>query len=208
MGQLSSYQMVPTQIEFGDIFCVMLHNGERQFFQYVAIDSTQLEGDVIRVFEARYPSDFKPDVNCIVKDDIGCYALTVIEWGIASNSWHKYGHHDDIGGVSKIKFRVKRELGWFVWRINRRFMWYIILPPWYRKLDRGYVCGPEALTYRLNNKLTNGSYNNMREEHPKTPSRLETKPSWDSVFLTALLWIELVAALIVVFYYIWNGITK
>jgi len=40
--------------KIGDIFSVVLDNGNKKYFQYVANDLTQLNSDVIRSFNAKF----------------------------------------------------------------------------------------------------------------------------------------------------------
>ena len=51
----------------------------------------RLGGHVIRVFRTRYPMDYIPDINNIVKDEVLFYAHTMVNVGAKLNAWTKIG---------------------------------------------------------------------------------------------------------------------
>ena len=77
--------------KIGDIFCVELGNGYKSYFQYIANDMTQLNSSVIRAFVGRYPMDYKPDMDELVKSEVAFYAHTIIKSGVQEDVFHKYG---------------------------------------------------------------------------------------------------------------------
>lgn len=93
----------------GNIFCVEIDTSFKCFFQFVAYDKTQLNGQVIRVFKKRYPMEYKPDLNEIVQDEVSFYSHTVIKFGMDDNVWYKIGHCPNKGDVDNIFFKLK---GW------------------------------------------------------------------------------------------------
>lgn len=50
-----------------------------------------LNSSTIRVFKHRYPMDYKPDIESIVKDEVLFYHHTVLRPGIAERVWYKVG---------------------------------------------------------------------------------------------------------------------
>lgn len=83
--------------KIGDIFCVELGNGYKSYFQYIANDMTQLNSSVIRAFVGRYPMDYKPDMDELVKSEVAFYAHTIIKSGVQEDVFHKYGKSADLG---------------------------------------------------------------------------------------------------------------
>ena len=66
--------------KIGDVFCAEIDGEFKAYFQYVANDLTQLNSSVIRVFKKRYPMDYVPVIEEIVKDEVLFYAHTVLRW--------------------------------------------------------------------------------------------------------------------------------
>lgn len=83
--------------KIGDIFCVELGDGYKSYFQYIARDMAQLYSSVIRVFEGRYPLDYKPDFEKIVWTKVQFYAHTAPILGVEEGYWHKVGKSAEIG---------------------------------------------------------------------------------------------------------------
>ena len=68
--------------KIGYVFCVDVDNQYKRFFQYIADDMTMLNTRVIRVFKRKYPMDYIPNMEEIVKDEVDFYAHTIIKFGI------------------------------------------------------------------------------------------------------------------------------
>ena len=64
--------------KIGDVFCAEIDGQYKRFFQYFAIDSTQLNSSVIRVFKQHYPMDYIPDISEIIAGEVEFYAHTVL----------------------------------------------------------------------------------------------------------------------------------
>lgn len=75
----------------GNVFCAEIDNECKRFFQYVANDIECLNSSVIRVFKTKYPMDYKPNIEEIVKDEVEFYAHTILKFGIVFNAWYKVG---------------------------------------------------------------------------------------------------------------------
>ena len=83
--------------KIGDVFCAEIDGEFKAYFQYVANDLTQLNSSVIRVFKKRYPMDYEPIIEEIVKDEVLFYAHTVLRCGIEYNAWYKVGKSKELG---------------------------------------------------------------------------------------------------------------
>ncbi len=94
--------------KIGDVFCAEIDGEFKAYFQYVANDLTQLNSSVIRVFKKRYPMNYVPVIEDIVKDEVLFYAHTVLRWGIEYNAWYKVGKSKEIGEneISKVIFAI------------------------------------------------------------------------------------------------------
>ena len=115
----------------GNVFCAEINNEHKRFFQYVANDIEQLNSSVIRVFKNKYPIDYNPNVEDIVKDKIDFYAHTILKFGIEFNAWYKVGTSKTIGEEYKNVWfgNVSPEIytnpylnpaeHWIIWKINQ-----------------------------------------------------------------------------------------
>ena len=90
----------------GNVFCAEINNEHKRFFQYVANDIEQLNSSVIRVFKNKYPIDYNPNVEDIVKDKIDFYAHTILKFGIEFNAWYKVGTSKTIGEELHIPIKL------------------------------------------------------------------------------------------------------
>lgn len=115
----------------GEIFSVILDNGNLRFFQYIANDLSCLNSSVIRVFKKEYPKEYELKPEEVVLGEVDFYAHTILRWGIADGCWQKVGKCKDVGDTEIILFRkVKtdaidhKERIWEVWYINKE--WFTI----------------------------------------------------------------------------------
>ena len=118
----------------GNVFCAEIDNECKRFFQYVANDLEYLNSSVIRAFKTKYPMDYEPKIEEIVRDEVEFYAHTILKFGIESNAWHKIGTSKNIGEEYKEALfgdahqyiyptvydmiKVNPSENWTVWRIN------------------------------------------------------------------------------------------
>ena len=118
----------------GNVFCAEINNDHKRFFQYVANDLEYLNSSVIRVFQTRYPMDYKPVIEDIVKDEVEFYAHTILRFGVVFDAWYKVGTSKNIGEEYKEALfgdakkyicpnlhetiEVNPIENWVVWRIN------------------------------------------------------------------------------------------
>lgn len=134
--------------KIGDIFSVDLDGKKKRFFQYVAIDESQLGGSVIRVFKRKYDIDAEPSFKEIVNDDVDFYTHTSLKIGILEGYWKKIGRIADIGDSENIFFRsvgdfgstnMKKSHHWYVWKINHQPQYIGGLKENYKKYDLGSI---------------------------------------------------------------------
>ena len=132
----------------GDIFCVVIDNKFKAYFQYITTDMTQLNSTVIRVFKKHYPMDYVPDFDEIVRDDVHFYAHTILRPGLNEGAWYKVGSNKEVGDVDNIMFSLfqdvnfadkKKSYSWYIWRINQRTEYIGEMKEEYKKYDRGWV---------------------------------------------------------------------
>lgn len=105
----------------GDIFCIEL-NECKVFFQFIAIDCSELNSSTIRVFSKQYPIDYIFDSEEIVKDKVSFYAHTMLQPGIKQNIWTKVGTSNDVGELDLVLFRTTSD--WTPQRL-KSYRWWI-----------------------------------------------------------------------------------
>lgn len=132
--------------KIGDVFCAEIDGRFKRFFQYFAIDSSQLNSSVIRVFKQHYPMDYMLDISEIVSDEVEFYAHTVLRAGITFNAWYKVGKSTELGDYQHVFFRTNGDIGrveisekWYVWKINGPDIYVGKLPPKYYDAENGCV---------------------------------------------------------------------
>ena len=115
----------------GNVFCAEINNDHKRFFQYVANDLEELNSSVIRVFKTRYPMDYKPIIENIVRDEVEFYAHTILKFGIVFDVWYKVGTSKNVGegykeawfGDVSAKIHDDPSLNpaelWIIWKINQ-----------------------------------------------------------------------------------------
>ncbi len=118
------------RIKIGDVFSVNISESEKKFFQYIAVDSTQLNSDVIRSFKKKYLINEVVEIESILDDEVDFYAHCVIKFGLKMKLWEKVGNSNKTGELKNILFRGSRDSGcksgeqikfstdWYVWKIN------------------------------------------------------------------------------------------
>ena len=118
-------------VKKGDIFQVLLDNNMKGYFQFIILDLTQLNSEVIRVFKKRYPANETPDFSVIVKDEVQFYAHVVIKFGVKMNLWNKVSNVPLELGLEPPCFRGSNDYGnpeikvsksWYVWKTNEDFV--------------------------------------------------------------------------------------
>lgn len=144
--------------KIGDLFCVEIDNEYKCYFQYVANDITILNSSVIRVFKKRYPLDYHPVMDEVVKDEVYFYAHTILKFGIYYNIWYKVGKHHYIGNPCDICFRMYNDIGnpqmtksyrWVIWKINQEQHFIGELSEEYKQMDLGIVLTYEDIVSKI-----------------------------------------------------------
>ena len=117
--------------KIGNVFCAEINNEHKRFFQYVANDLEELNSSVIRVFKPRYPMDYKPVIEDLVKDEVEFYAHTILKFGIVFNAWYKVGTSKNVGeGYKETWFgdispdiytnpNLNPTENWIIWKVNQ-----------------------------------------------------------------------------------------
>ena len=163
----------------GDVFCVEIGNEYKCFFQYIEKDILQLGSSVIRAFKTRYPMDYKPVIEDIVKDEILFYAHTILRVGIEYGAWYKVGKSKELGlsGLNNVMFgdvfnykatpnlqliEVDYLENWTIWKVNEERINIGVLPTEYYEIieEGGVVPYDEVVTrFRIGYfKVTDKSY--------------------------------------------------
>lgn len=112
----------------GDIFCVELSE-YKVYFQFIAVDCSELNSTTIRVFGKKYPLDYELDAEEIVKGEVSFYAHTMLRLGLKQNMWTKVGKSKDVGNVESVLFRTPGDLTpqrqkcyrWWIGGINGKY---------------------------------------------------------------------------------------
>ena len=147
----------------GNVFCVEIDTSYKCFFQFVAYDKTQLNGQVIRVFKKRYPMEYKPDLNEIVQDEVSFYSHTVIKFGLDDNVWYKIGHSPNKGDVDNIFFKLKGWKGkscWKYWKINNDIQYSSQISDELVKYHYGFIFPYKDIVA----KIKTGHYIDMKDD--------------------------------------------
>lgn len=144
------------KIKIGDVFRVSRGRIDR-YFQFVAIDTTQMNSDVIRVFQKAYLPESLGDVEQIVRGAVDFYAHVFLKIGLKKKYWLKVGNSKETGDMN-IYFRNSNDFGnpkimishdWHVWKLNEAFIRVGKLTGNYRFADIGVVVPPDSLVHRM-----------------------------------------------------------
>ena len=150
--------MKKTRIVIGDIFFVKTKRNKKKFFQYNAEDSTQLYGEVIRVFKKEYTLTENPDLEEVLLKQVEFHTHTFIKEGIKSGYWVKIGHSENIGNLEVI-FRdtddycepeIKISSNWFIWKINEKRIDIGRMKKKYQNAEYGLIFAPINVLERIN----------------------------------------------------------
>ncbi len=85
--------------KIGDVFCAVIDDEFKCYFQYIANDLTQLNSSVIRVLKTHYPLDVEPKIQEIIDDEVDFYAHTILRRGIEDGAWYKIGKDRDLSSI-------------------------------------------------------------------------------------------------------------
>ena len=117
--------------KIGDIFSIPINEKEKRYMQLIAYDLTQLNSDVVRIFEKKYSLESKPDTETVIKDNVIVYVHCSTSFGVKLNFWEKVDKNDNIGNIRDIIFTDTNDYGhkqgeepiklshnWHIWRIG------------------------------------------------------------------------------------------
>lgn len=117
--------------KIGDIFSVPISDKEKRYMQLIAFDLTQLNSDVVRIFEKKYSIEDTPDMETVIEDNVLVYVHCVTKFGVQLDLWEKVGKNPNIGNIRDIIFKgtpdyarkqgeepVKLSHNWHIWRIG------------------------------------------------------------------------------------------
>ena len=144
--------------KIGNIFCVKINDEKKCYFQYIANDMSLLNSSVIRVFKRHYPTDYMPNFDEIVQDEVLFYSHTILSVGIRFGYWEKVGKHCDLGDVRKAVFRqfeeiefkdLKKSFHWYVWKINEPYDFIGELSDEYRNAEIGMVFSCIEIVHKI-----------------------------------------------------------
>lgn len=157
--------------KIGDVFQVDLGDGQKSYFQYICNDLTQLNSDVIRVFDKKYTIAEHPLIEDIVSEGISFYAHAITSIGVKLGYWEKVGKSDAVGDLQKILFRDTNDCArgvndppilisrnWHVWRINEEFRTVGLLKGEHRNAEVGLVMTPIDIVERIRTGKYPGYY--------------------------------------------------
>lgn len=118
-------------VEEGDVFEVPLKNDTKGYFQFIMLDSTQLNSEVVKAFRKRYAVNDVPNLKEVVKDEVQFYAHVIIKFGVKMNLWKKVGNVPLEATIEVPYFRGSNDYGnpevrvsksWYVWKANEDFV--------------------------------------------------------------------------------------
>lgn len=117
-------------VNIGDVFEVRTKNNKVGYFQFIGLDFTQLNSEVIRIFNQVYELGLEPKLDEIVIDKVKCNTHISIKLGYKMNLWDKIGNVALEESFESPYFRdtldilnneIKISKNWRVWRMNESF---------------------------------------------------------------------------------------
>ncbi len=190
--------------KIGDVFCVEVDNAYKRYFQYFCSDMSQLNSSVIRVFKKKYPMEYKPKLEEIVKDDVDFYAHTILRDGIEYGYWYKVGKiqvdfasdlETPIFGTCQSSIYqngncidVDPNTNWYLWRINQPHVNVGTLPEQYRDVvESGGVLPSEEIADRIKlgyYRWNSPAYNSLRRRpYPDVDSYIKKEMDDKTIYL-------------------------
>jgi len=155
------------QVKKGDVFEVFLDDGLKGYFQFISLDSTQLNSEVVRVFKQKHKVDEEPILDEIVKGSVYFYVHIMIKLGVKKNFWNKIGNVKLEDDLTLPYFRSSRDYGnpevkvsknWYVWQVNEEMVAVGELNDNQKKFDVGVVYALSEIPTILNTGKTKFFY--------------------------------------------------
>ena len=138
---------------------------QNRYFQFVAIDQTQLNSDVIAVFKLESASDEVAGIDAITQSEIEFFTHTTVNAGINQSLWEKIGSSDVVDSSDALFKEVYYENGlpdiepfeadsyhsWIIWSINGEWQHIGSEIDKYPNAELGAVFPPDSIVYRIKN---------------------------------------------------------
>lgn len=158
--------------KIGDIFSISINEKEKRYMQLIAYDLTQLNSDVVRIFEKKYTHESKFDLKSIIEDNVLIYAHCSTNFGIKLNLWEKVDNSSNVGNIRDIIFKdtnnyghkqgdepIKLSHNWHIWRIgDDKFTKVGKLEGENRKANIGLVINPFGIVELAKGNKYPGNY--------------------------------------------------
>ena len=145
------------KLTVGSVFEVRIENESRRFFHAIAVDMTQLNSHVIRVFQESYKINEPLDIPRIVAGRPAFHAHVFLNTGSKFGFWRKVGYAPAPHTVD-VLFRGSNDYGnpsialsknWDVWRINEVPRSIGELRREFQSAEIGIVIAPDSIVYRI-----------------------------------------------------------
>jgi hypothetical protein len=153
--------------KLGDVFEVLLGDGTKAAFQYVANDSAQLGADVIQVSRCRWSGD--AEGSAILADlrmdfQVEFFLHTTVKLGLRDGSWTKIGSLPFSSEYQGVWFKTSSDYGfgtsvmtssrWRVFRVNQPLVEYgpvptAVLPKEHLLDELGYMFSTASVRHRI-----------------------------------------------------------
>lgn len=136
---------------------------QNRYFQFVAIDQTQLNSDVVAVFKLTSAPDEIVELDAITSSDIEFFTHTTVNAGVKQSLWEKIGSSDAVDSSGALFKEVYYENGlpdiepfeadsyhsWIVWNINGEWQHIGADIDKYPNAELGAVFPPGSIVYRI-----------------------------------------------------------
>lgn len=148
----------------GDVFEVKLKNNSKAYFQYIGLDKSQLNSEVIRVFEPHFDCKKEVEICDIVQFKVDFYVHVIIKNGEKRRFWKKIGNMPLEIDFSAPYFRESPDFGnpdvkisscWHIWKMNNEYDIVVRLNDEQKKYNYGGVFPPFLVVEQIEN---NGKY--------------------------------------------------
>lgn len=149
--------------KIGDIY-VVKDNEHDRYFQLIAIDSTELNSDVIAIFKLKTKGRASATPTDITTSGIEFCVHTTVSAGVRQGLWKKIGTAD-VGEYSKVLFKgvkypndglpdiesyeANSYHSWIVWHINGEWQQVGADIDRYKDAYLGGIYPPESVIYRI-----------------------------------------------------------
>ena len=148
--------------KIGDIFEVSIGDGTVGYFQYIAVDHSQLSSAVILAFMGIYDADSTPTTDALIASQVHFHAHVFLKAGYILGVWRKFGAALPPPTLDVV-FRNSADFGnpeiqisqdWYIWRANEPYQTVGPLPVEYQNAEIGVVMPPQMVAERMRS----GSY--------------------------------------------------